>query len=81
MKPPRCIICGKRLVYDEIDNETRGLVEFKKTESDREWDADHPPEHPPYAEWFCSKHFKRASDLKNLHRHEALKILTREGSE
>ncbi len=65
MKPPVCCICNKILEADE-----GGLIYFKKRPSDHEWDvrAKQPGfvGHPPYAEWFCEKHYERAKDLGDL---------------
>ncbi|MFX1289551.1 MAG: hypothetical protein ACFFAG_01205 [Promethearchaeota archaeon] len=80
MKPPICRICDKEL--EETDD--GGLVYFKKRQSDREWEKRMEEieglGHPPYAEWFCKKHFQRADKLKHLSIDEALKILMFEGT-
>lgn len=31
--------------------------------------------HPPYAEWFCGEHYKKAKELKNLTVDKAMGIL------
>ena len=75
MKLPICCICDKRL-----DNPNDGgLVYFKKRASDIEWEARMEREgmvgHPPFAEWFCEKHYKSALELKNFTIDEAMKRL------
>ena len=76
MKPPICIICDKRLPYD--DNEG-GLIYFKKRKSDIKWiermEKTGSVGHPPYAEWFCSKHYQEAKELESLPINEAMEIL------
>lgn len=66
-----CCICNKNLDSDE-----GGLVYFKKRPRDFEWDerAKEPGfvGHPPYAEWFCGEHYKKAKDLSDLTVDEAL---------
>lgn len=76
MKPPVCRICDKKLA----DMNDGGLVYFKKRQSDIEWEKRMEEisgvGHPPYAEWFCKKHYKKANELKQLYIDEALRILT-----
>ena len=66
MRPPICCICDKRL---DSPNEG-GLIYFKKRASDREWEEMMEKKnmvgHPPFAEWFCEAHHKRALELKDL---------------
>ena len=82
MKPPICTVCGTRIPYELIDKQGQGLVEFKKRPGDIEWDKNHKPEHPPYAEWFCEAHWPRAMELRGEPIHVALDVLKREfGSE
>ena len=64
MKPPICIICDTRFTpSDEGD-----VIYFKKTKWDIEWEEEMERKgsvgHPPYAEWFCEKHFKAAKELE-----------------
>ncbi|MFX1275659.1 MAG: hypothetical protein ACFFBP_14700 [Promethearchaeota archaeon] len=72
MKPPICCICNERFVM-----ENGGLVYFKLRTSDIEWKKkmkkDDMVGHPPYAEWFCEKYYKKAKDLNHLTISEALK--------
>lgn len=80
MKPPICRICDKRLA----DKNDGGLIYFKKRPSDIKWERKMEEiggvGHPPYAEWFCKKHYEKAIKLKNLPIDEALKILRSEGT-
>jgi len=73
MKPPICRICNKRIKKFE----NAGLVNFKKRPSDIEWEDEMEREskvgHPPYADWFCKKHYTKAKELSYLPIHEALK--------
>ena len=66
MKPPVCCICDKRLDYPDEG----GLIYFKKRPSDKKWDKNMEEKgmvgHPPYAEWFCGDHYKKAVVLKDL---------------
>ena len=72
MKPPICCICSKRFEMEE-----GGLVYFKLRHSDIEWKTRMEKEgmvgHPPYAEWFCDKHYEKAKNLNHLTISEALK--------
>ena len=75
MRPPICSACDKKL--ESMDD--GGLIYFKKRPSDKEWDR-HMEEingvgHPPYAEWFCKDHYKKAWDLKHLTIDKAMNIL------
>ena len=74
MKPPVCCICDK-----ELDPDEGGLIYFKKRPSDKKWDKKMEEEgmvgHPPYAEWFCGDHYKKASKLKNLRIEKALYMI------
>ena len=75
MKPPVCIICDKRFSpSDEGD-----VIYFKKSKYDIEWveemERTGSVGHPPYAEWFCEKHYKTAKELEGLTITEAMKIL------
>ena len=75
MKPPICAIC-----YTEfLDSEEGGLVYFEKKNSDLKWEKMMREEgltgHPPYAEWFCEKHYEAAKELKKLTINEAMYIL------
>ena len=71
MKPPVCSLCDK-----ELEDNEGGLVYFKKTPSDLEWDTkmEQPgmSGHPPYADWFCALHLDKAKEFANLTIKEAL---------
>jgi hypothetical protein len=73
MKPPICHICGKRM--EDIDD--GGLIYFKKRSSDMEWEEKMKKiggvGHPPWAEWFCAKHYDRAKELSHLTISEVMK--------
>ncbi len=75
MKPPICCICDKSL---DSPNDG-GLIYFKKRVSDRQWEEKIEREgmvgHPPFAEWFCEKHYKKAFELKDLTIDKAMKQL------
>jgi hypothetical protein len=75
MRPPICRICDKKLE----DMNDCGLIYFKKRSSDIEWERGMVEiggvGHPPYAEWFCKKHYDKAYKLKHLTIDKALKIL------
>ncbi len=75
MRPPICSICDKRLDSPEDG----GLIYFKKRASDREWEERMEKEgmvgHPPFAEWFCGDHYKKAFELKDLTIDNAMKQL------
>ncbi|WXG41888.1 MAG: hypothetical protein WED07_14170 [Candidatus Freyarchaeum deiterrae] len=75
MKPPICRICLKR--FDP--QKEGGLVYFKKIASDLEWDEKMKKPgmtgHPPYADWFCGEHYKKAKKLEKLTIQEALEKL------
>ncbi len=79
MKPPICRVCDKELG----EKDDGGLVYFKKRQSDKDWEKRMEEikgvGHPPYAEWFCKQHFKKAKELKHLHIDKALKKLVIEG--
>lgn len=74
MKPPICVMCGKRFGDDE-----GGLIYFKETKTDKEWKKRMEEKgfvgHPPYAEWFCGAHYQEAFKLKEISKDEALRIL------
>lgn len=80
MRPPICGICDKML----ISKDDGGLIYFNKRPSDIEWEERMEEiggiGHPPYAEWFCKKHFEKANNLKHLPINEALKNLRSEGT-
>ena len=75
MRPPICRICNKNLK----EKNDGGLIYFKKLLSDIEWESRMEEiggvGHPPYAEWFCKKHYEQANKLKSLSIDDALKIL------
>ena len=78
MRPPICVICNKEMLNDDDG----GLIYFKKRRSDIKWEKKMEETgsvgHPPYAEWFCDKHFKLAIKWKHLHIDEALKHIKSE---
>jgi len=65
MRPPVCGICDQDLEENE-----GGVIHFKKRFSDKVWDRKmnriKGVGHPPYAEWFCGKHFDKAKELETL---------------
>jgi len=67
MKPPICAICNKRF---ELSGNDRGLIYFKKRQSDIEWykkmKETEAKGHPPYARCFCQEHYKKAKELEHL---------------
>ena len=75
MRPPICVICNKEM----LEMKDVELVYFKKRPSDVDWDKMMKEKgwvgHPPYVEWFCAEHLKKARDLEHLPIDEALKIL------
>jgi nitrate/TMAO reductase-like tetraheme cytochrome c subunit len=66
MMPPECIICHKKV---EPFSKKEGLIHFAKRESDLQWDKEMEVSgntgHPPYAAWFCKKHYKKALFVRN----------------
>jgi hypothetical protein len=80
MRPPVCGICNKD--FRDNDEDEGGLIYFKKRQSDLEWEKnmeeEHGVGHPPYAEWFCRKHYQKAKELENSTIDEAMKILESE---
>ncbi len=75
MRPPICCICDKKLDYPNDG----GLIYFKKRASDIEWgnmmEREGMVGHPPFAEWFCGDHYKKAFELKDLTIDKAMKHL------
>ncbi len=73
MRPPICAICDKRM---EMNNDG-DLIYFAKSTSDIEWarkmEETGMVGHPPYAEWFCGKHYDKAKEFKALTRIDAMK--------
>jgi len=57
------------------------LIYFKKRPSDYEWDRIMEIKrmigHPPYAEWFCGDHYKKAKELEYLSIDDAMSQLKR----
>jgi len=78
MRPPICVICGKRFYPPEGGE----IVYFKETESVKEWRKRVKKEgivaHPPNAEWFCKEHLSLALKYKHLPIKEALKAIERQ---
>jgi len=76
MKPPVCAVCDK-----ELDLNDGGLIYFKKRPSDWRWHKKIKKSgftgHPPYAEWFCSLHYKQAKQIMHYTIDKALTILKR----
>ena len=76
MRPPICSICDKEL----IDLDKSGLIYFKKRLSDIDWEKKMKEiggiGHPPYAEWFCKKHYGKANKLSHLAIDIALNVLS-----
>ena len=75
MRPPICYICDKSL---DTPNDG-GLIYFKKRASDKEWEEmmkkKNMVDHPPFAEWFCGVHYKKAFGLNDLTIDKAMKHL------
>ncbi|NHJ86278.1 MAG: hypothetical protein FK734_12515 [Asgard group archaeon] len=82
MRPPECGICYRDV---DLNDKGGGLIYFKKRFSDRVWQRKMERiggvGHPPYAEWFCSEHYERAEDLKDLTIDKAMEILRKEEEE
>ncbi len=81
MRPPECAICGN----DFEPGEKGGVLHFKKRFSDYVWERKmkriNGVGHPPFADWFCEKHFSRAKQLLSLTINKAMKILREEEEE
>lgn len=79
MRPPICRICDKKLA----DKDDGGLIYFKKRPSDIEWEKRLEEiggvGHPPFAEWFCKKHYNEANELKHLTIDKVLQFLKSKG--
>lgn len=77
MKPPICELCDK----DFRNSDVGGIVYFKKRLSDEEWiermEEKNMVGHPPYAAWFCEKHFAKAKELEHFTITEAIRNLRR----
>ena len=73
IRPPICAICDEDF---EAFGDEGGLIYFKKRPSDEEWNKRMEKTggvgHPPYAEWFCPKHYKKAKELENVTIDEAM---------
>jgi len=73
MKPPICTICDKRF---DLSEDECGLIYFDKRQSDIEWQKKMNEKgmvgHPPYARWFCTRHYKKAKQLEHLTVDEAM---------
>ena len=67
MRPPICDICDEDFDFSKGNC---GLVYFKKRDKDLLWDKKMKETgmtgHPPYARWFCEKHYSKAKELENL---------------
>lgn len=74
MRPPVCEICDK-----DLEPGSGGLIYFKKRPSDLEWEKrmkkNRMVGHPPFAGWFCEKHYPRAEELSHLPMDEALRTI------
>ncbi|MBY8999564.1 MAG: hypothetical protein KGD64_01490 [Candidatus Heimdallarchaeota archaeon] len=78
MKPPVCVICSRRF----SPQEEGGVVNFAKRKGDIEWEKKDIVEHPPYADWFCGRHFSYAENLSGLTINKAMeKIIERFASD
>jgi len=75
MKPPICAICDKEF----IDSDEAELVYFEKRRGDKKWlqimREESMTGHPPFADWFCDKHYEAAKELKKMTITEAMEIL------
>lgn len=75
MRPPICCICDKEM----LNSEDGGLIYFKKRPSDIEWvrrmEEKGMVGHPPYAEWFCGEHYKKAKSLEHFTIDNAMQAL------
>ncbi|NHJ46995.1 MAG: hypothetical protein FK733_04325 [Asgard group archaeon] len=78
MRPPVCAICD-----EDIDENEGGLIYFKKRFSDKVWERKmeriEGVGHPPYAEWFCKKHYSKAKEHKGLTIDKAFAKIREEG--
>jgi len=56
-----------------------GLIYFKKRQSDIDWGKKMEEiggvGHPPYAAWFCKKHYEKANSLRDLNLRDAIKLM------
>lgn len=79
MKPPYCRVCERRFNPSEDGGD---LIYFKKRPSDKEWDKKRKEKgiigHPPYAAWFCEKHYEKAKQLDHLTIDKAMEKLQEE---
>ena len=77
MKPPVCGICDH-----DLEEKEGGVIYFNKRFSDKVWDRTmkriHGTGHPPYAEWFCDKHYPRAKELQELTIDKAMALMREE---
>ena len=80
MRPPVCCICDK-----DLDENEGGVIYFKKRFSDLVWDRKmkrtNRVGHPPYAEWFCEKHYQRANEMTNQTIDKAIAQIIKEEKE
>lgn len=80
MRPLVCAICDVDLEENE-----GGVIYYKKRFSDKVWDRKmnriNGVGHPPYAEWFCGKHYDRAKELEDLTIDKALTKIREEEDE
>lgn len=74
MMPPECCICHKDFIPDK-----GGLIYFVEDSDDiafnKRFEEPGFTGHPSNAFWFCEKHYKKASELSNMTKKEAFKIL------
>lgn len=72
MMPPICQICDE--AFDLAED--AGLVEFALRPEDQQWIEEMERRgmvgHPPYARWFCQRHYAEARRLAHLNVVEAL---------
>jgi len=78
MRPPICAVCDKS--FDPLGK--GGLVYFAMRKSDKEWREKMKKikgvGHPPWAEWFCEKHYPIAVKYSTLTINQAWKRIREE---
>ena len=81
MKPPICVICNNKFLHSDEG----GIVYFKKRKADIKWqrkmERTGSVSHPPYAEWFCGKHYEAAKELEKLTINKAMDVLSKKFSQ
>ena len=86
MRPPICAICGVKfippkegeLVYFLVRKQKEGTLDKVLGKVKKTIGVDEKPvEHPENAEWFCTKHMKKAQELAlTMEIREAMSLLT-----